>query len=203
MMKKWYFLFLLGFLLTGCRESAEPDKAVPAPIQKTWMPRYARGFTVAYSQDGLVYLTVKNPWPGSEKDFRYALVPREKIAEFTPPKEGLDGVIGTPVKRIILTRPAVEAGERLGFLPGDMKEKVDPYMQPLYDALNDFLPGKQVAKLIEEKRAEFEAAQQQTDAFAKSEYPEGAQLCSKCNTVAVIMMDGCMTCLSCGDSKCG
>jgi len=58
------------------------------------------------------------------------------------------------VDRIILARPAVEAGERLGFLPGDMKEKVDPYMQPLYDALNDFLPGKQVAKLIEEKTIE-------------------------------------------------
>jgi phosphate starvation-inducible PhoH-like protein len=50
--------------------------------------------------------------------------------------------------------PAVEAGERLGFLPGDMKEKVDPYMQPLYDALNDFLPGNQLGKLIEEKRIE-------------------------------------------------
>ncbi|ALG89453.1 MULTISPECIES: PhoH family protein [Actibacterium] len=62
--------------------------------------------------------------------------------------------IGGHVDRIILSRPAVEAGERLGFLPGDMKEKVDPYMQPLYDALNDFLPSKQVAKLIEEKRIE-------------------------------------------------
>ncbi|MEO0915223.1 MAG: PhoH family protein, partial [Pseudomonadota bacterium] len=58
------------------------------------------------------------------------------------------------VDKIILSRPAVEAGERLGFLPGDMKDKVDPYMQPLYDALNDFLPGKQVAKLIEEKQIE-------------------------------------------------
>ena len=58
------------------------------------------------------------------------------------------------VDRIILSRPAVEAGERLGFLPGDMKEKVDPYMQPLYDALNDFMPGKQVQKLIEDKRIE-------------------------------------------------
>ena len=58
------------------------------------------------------------------------------------------------VDRIILSRPAVEAGERLGFLPGDMKEKVDPYMQPLYDALNDFLPGKQAQRLIEEKRIE-------------------------------------------------
>ena len=58
------------------------------------------------------------------------------------------------VDRIILSRPAVEAGERLGFLPGDMKEKVDPYMQPLYDALNDFFPPKQVQKLIEEKQIE-------------------------------------------------
>ena len=62
--------------------------------------------------------------------------------------------IGGHVDRIILSRPAVEAGERLGFLPGDMKEKVDPYMQPLYDALNDFLPSKQVVKLMEEKRIE-------------------------------------------------
>ena len=58
-------------------------------------------------------------------------------------------------------------------------------------------------KLIQQKRAEFEAAQKQTDAFSDAEYPEGAQLCAKCNTTAVIMMDGCKTCLSCGDSKCG
>ncbi len=58
-------------------------------------------------------------------------------------------------------------------------------------------------KLIKEKRAEFEESQKQQDAFSKNDYPEGAQLCNKCNTVAVVMMDGCMTCLSCGDSKCG
>jgi len=58
-------------------------------------------------------------------------------------------------------------------------------------------------KLIAEKRAEFEEGKKQQDAFSASEYPEGAQLCSKCSTAAVIMMDGCMTCLSCGDSKCG
>jgi len=57
--------------------------------------------------------------------------------------------------------------------------------------------------LVEQKRAEFEAEAQQKDAFAKSEFPAGAQLCAKCNTAAVVMMDGCMTCLSCGDSKCG
>jgi phosphate starvation-inducible protein PhoH and related proteins len=58
------------------------------------------------------------------------------------------------VEKIILSRPAVEAGERLGFLPGDMKEKVDPYMQPLYDALNDFFPARQVQKMIEERQIE-------------------------------------------------
>ena len=62
--------------------------------------------------------------------------------------------IGGHVDKIILSRPAVEAGERLGFLPGDMKEKVDPYMQPLYDALNDFLPSKQMQKMIEDKQIE-------------------------------------------------
>ena len=58
-------------------------------------------------------------------------------------------------------------------------------------------------KLIEEKRAEFEARNKQQDAFARGHFPEGAQLCNKCNTVAAVRMDGCMTCLNCGDSKCG
>ena len=58
------------------------------------------------------------------------------------------------VDKIILSRPAVEAGEKLGYLPGDMKEKVDPYMQPLYDALDDFIPTKQLARLFEEKQIE-------------------------------------------------
>src|SRR3546814_8087945 len=52
------------------------------------------------------------------------------------------------VERIILSRPAVEAGERLGFLPGDLHEKVDPYLRPLYDALYDMLPATQVASRL-------------------------------------------------------
>jgi phosphate starvation-inducible PhoH-like protein len=54
------------------------------------------------------------------------------------------------VRRIILTRPAVEAGENLGFLPGDLKEKLDPYMQPLYDALRDMIPAEKLEKYIED-----------------------------------------------------
>ena len=67
---------------------------------------------------------------------------------------GVSMFISGKVDKIILSRPAVEAGEKLGFLPGTQDEKVDPYMQPLYDALNDFLPGKQLAKLREEKTIE-------------------------------------------------
>jgi phosphate starvation-inducible PhoH-like protein len=54
------------------------------------------------------------------------------------------------VKKIVLTRPAVEAGERLGFLPGDMKEKLDPYLQPLYDALHDMIPFKRLETWIDD-----------------------------------------------------
>ncbi|SNS15702.1 PhoH family protein [Antarctobacter heliothermus] len=67
---------------------------------------------------------------------------------------GVHMLITGEVDKIILCRPAVEAGERLGFLPGTQEEKVDPYMQPLMDALNDFLPGKQLAKMREEKTVE-------------------------------------------------
>jgi len=55
------------------------------------------------------------------------------------------------VKRIILSRPAVEAEEKLGFLPGDMKDKLDPYMQPLYDALNDMIPAKKLEEMMRDK----------------------------------------------------
>jgi phosphate starvation-inducible PhoH-like protein len=61
---------------------------------------------------------------------------------------GVSMLLSGMVDKIILTRPAVEAGERLGFLPGDMKEKIDPYLRPLYDALHDMLPPEQVVKRI-------------------------------------------------------
>ena len=56
------------------------------------------------------------------------------------------------VRRIILTRPAVEAGERLGFLPGDLKDKLDPYLQPLYDALGDMIPSRKLQEFITDSR---------------------------------------------------
>ncbi len=103
------------------------------------------------------------PRTDAQKDYVQALFANELAFGIGPAGTGktylavavaVNMFIGGHVDRIILSRPAVEAGERLGFLPGDMKEKIDPYMQPLYDALNDFLPGKQLAKLMEEKRIE-------------------------------------------------
>ena len=67
---------------------------------------------------------------------------------------GVSMYLSGKVDSIVLSRPAVEAGERLGFLPGDMKDKIDPYMRPLYDAMYSFLPSKQVDRLIDERRIE-------------------------------------------------
>ncbi len=66
----------------------------------------------------------------------------------------VDALLRREVDRIILTRPAVEAGERLGFLPGDLMAKIDPYLRPLYDALNDMLDAETVAKLVEKGAVE-------------------------------------------------
>jgi phosphate starvation-inducible PhoH-like protein len=88
------------------------------------------------------------------KEMIFALGPAGTGKTYLAVAQAVSQLITGSVQRLILSRPAVEAGERLGFLPGDMKEKVDPYMQPLYDALNDFFPPKQVQKLIEERQIE-------------------------------------------------
>jgi len=64
-------------------------------------------------------------------------------------------------------------------------------------------PSEDRKKFIEEKRAQYESRNTQADAFAEGSYPEGAQLCGHCNTAAAVVLDGCLTCLSCGYSKCG
>jgi phosphate starvation-inducible PhoH-like protein len=66
----------------------------------------------------------------------------------------VDALARKRVRRIILTRPAVEAGEALGFLPGDIRDKVDPYLRPLYDALEDMLPADRMRRAIEERTIE-------------------------------------------------
>ena len=63
-------------------------------------------------------------------------------------KRQVDYLKSKKVEKLVLSRPAVEAGERLGFLPGDMKEKVDPYLRPLYDALYDMMPVDKVERML-------------------------------------------------------
>jgi len=85
-----------------------------------------------------------------KKDLVFAIGPAGSGKTYTAIALAVRALKNREVKKIILTRPAVEAGENLGFLPGDMKEKLDPYMQPLYDALNDMIPARKLADYIQE-----------------------------------------------------
>ncbi|HOK52058.1 MAG TPA: PhoH family protein [Bacteroidales bacterium] len=85
-----------------------------------------------------------------KNDLLFAVGPAGTGKTYTAIAMAVKALRNKEVRRIILTRPAVEAGEKLGFLPGDVKEKLDPYLQPLYDALNDMMPLKKLNTLIEE-----------------------------------------------------
>ncbi|MBT0958526.1 PhoH family protein [Alphaproteobacteria bacterium KMM 3653] len=132
--------------------------SVETPLAGDQMEMFKRGDVEIKTRKKLV-----EPRTAAQKQYVHNLFTHELAFGIGPAGTGktylavavaVNMFLNGTVDRIILSRPAVEAGERLGFLPGDMKDKVDPFMQPLYDALNDFLPGKQVAKLIEEKRIE-------------------------------------------------
>ncbi|WP_298759782.1 PhoH family protein [uncultured Psychroserpens sp.] len=84
-----------------------------------------------------------------KNDMVFAIGPAGTGKTYTGVALAVRALKAKEVKRIILTRPAVEAGENLGFLPGDLKEKLDPYMQPLYDALRDMIPAEKLASFIE------------------------------------------------------
>jgi len=89
-----------------------------------------------------------------ERDMVFALGPAGSGKTYLAVAMGVSLLLAGKVERIVLSRPAVEAGERLGFLPGDMKEKIDPYLRPLYDALHDMMPAEQIAKRMEEGEIE-------------------------------------------------
>lgn len=86
-----------------------------------------------------------------KKDMVFAIGPAGTGKTYTSVALAAKALRDKTVKRIILTRPAVEAGESLGFLPGDLKEKLDPYLQPLYDALRDMIPHEKLEGFIEKK----------------------------------------------------
>ncbi len=91
----------------------------------------------------------------SEKnDLVFAVGPAGTGKTYTAVALAVRALKNKEIQRIILTRPAVEAGENLGFLPGDLKEKLDPYLQPLYDALKDMLPGTKLLSYIEDNTIE-------------------------------------------------
>ncbi len=89
-----------------------------------------------------------------ENDLLFAIGPAGTGKTYTAVALAVRALKNKEVKRIILTRPAVEAGENLGFLPGDMKEKLDPYLQPLYDALRDMLPTQKLLSYLEDETIE-------------------------------------------------
>jgi phosphate starvation-inducible protein PhoH and related proteins len=84
----------------------------------------------------------------NRNDIIFALGPAGTGKTYLAVAQAVSQLIGGSVDRLILSRPAVEAGEKIGFLPGDMKDKVDPYLRPLYDALYDCLPAEQVERRI-------------------------------------------------------
>lgn len=85
-----------------------------------------------------------------ENDLIFALGPAGTGKTYVAIALAVRALKNREIKRIILTRPAVEAGERLGFLPGDLKDKLDPYLQPLYDALGDMIPARKLQDLMTE-----------------------------------------------------
>ncbi len=87
-------------------------------------------------------------------DMIFAIGPAGTGKTYTAVALAIRALKNKEVKRIVLTRPAVEAGESLGFLPGDMKEKLDPYLQPLYDALRDMLPTQKLLSYLEDETIE-------------------------------------------------
>ena len=113
---------------------AEPPTVMIRTRKKTIVPRSATQVT---------YMEALN-----RNDIIFALGPAGTGKTYLAVAQAVSQLITGTVDKLILSRPAVEAGERLGFLPGDMKEKVDPYLRPLYDALYDMMPGDQVERRV-------------------------------------------------------
>ncbi len=110
---------------------------------------------ILYGKDGML---IKARTPNQRRmvacikthDLMFAIGPAGTGKTYTAVALAVRALKNKEVKRIILTRPAVEAGENLGFLPGDLKEKMDPYLQPLYDALRDMIPAAKLAAFLED-----------------------------------------------------
>ncbi len=121
--------------------AAEGDAEPRLPLRDLPQIRTRKGAIAPRSPAQAAYMEIL-----SKHEISFGLGPAGTGKTYLAVAQGVALLLSGQVERIVLSRPAVEAGERLGFLPGDMKEKVDPYLRPLYDALNDMLPGDQLAR---------------------------------------------------------
>lgn len=140
-------------ILGSKKTNAEPSEETPtsAPVSS--------GEVIVYGNHGLM---VKARTANQRKmvdsinknDVLFAIGPAGTGKTYTAVALAVRALKNKEIKRIILTRPAVEAGESLGFLPGDLKEKVDPYLRPLYDALDDMIPAEKLKVYLENRTIE-------------------------------------------------
>lgn len=128
---------ILQIIKGGKPQREEADKALVYSV--TGKPITAR----SENQQKLVSAYEKN-------DMIFAIGPAGTGKTYTSIALAVRALKNKEIRKIILSRPAVEAGEKLGFLPGDMKEKIDPYLQPLYDALQDMIPSAKLQEMLEQ-----------------------------------------------------
>ena len=120
---------------------------------QTHVPPNESKVVLVHGRDGkVIYAKTKNQQllvdSSNENDVVFAIGPAGTGKTYTAVAIAVRALKNKEVKKIILTRPAVEAGESLGFLPGDLKEKIDPYLRPLYDALDDMIPADRLQQLM-------------------------------------------------------
>jgi phosphate starvation-inducible PhoH-like protein len=123
------------------------------PFQQVATPQESK-MVLVHGRDGrVIFAKTKNQQllveASSQNDVVFAIGPAGTGKTYTAVALAVRALKNKEVKKIILTRPAVEAGESLGFLPGDLKEKIDPYLRPLYDALDDMIPAERLQHFME------------------------------------------------------
>jgi len=122
------------------RESGPPPADADVSEHGVSVPRGGIRARGAHQRDYLAHIRTS--------DLTFGVGPAGTGKTYLAVAAAIDLLMGGQVERVILSRPAVEAGERLGFLPGDLRDKVDPYLRPIFDALNDMLPADQIAKRL-------------------------------------------------------
>ncbi len=136
-------------------EGSESQEMVPSSPEEGRIDVSADEYIICYGNEGKV---VRARTPNQKRlvkeyydnDLIFCIGPAGTGKTYTAIALAVRALKNREVRRLILTRPAVEAGERLGFLPGDLKDKLDPYLQPLYDALHDMIPPKRLQQFMEE-----------------------------------------------------